>query len=134
MSVLSRTSPSKLRRWLTGPRISPRHVAVAELAATEFQPLVVQTLVENALKHGVEPKVGPATIALGARVDRGMLAITVAVDGIGITMTKSVSGVGLRNTRDRLRALYGDQARLELAPNTPCGVVATVRVPMKSTS
>jgi hypothetical protein len=96
-----------------------------DLAATEFPPLIVQTLVENALKHGVEPKAGPAHIAIRASIDGGALVITVTDDGVGFG-SKQGSGVGLRNTRERLKAVYGNGAKLELAPNEPAGVRATV--------
>jgi hypothetical protein len=100
-----------------------------ELRACPFPPLVVQTLAENALKHGVEPKVGPVTIRISASAEVSEVCVTVTDDGVGLGNVQG-TGVGLRNTRERLAAIYGPKATLTLAPNAPTGVVATVCIPM----
>jgi signal transduction histidine kinase len=102
-----------------------------DLKTCPFPPLIIQTLVENALKHGVEPKVGPATIRIGASAREDEVCVWVADDGVGLGVVQG-TGVGLRNTRERLAAIYGPEAALTLAPNTPNGVVATVCIPRES--
>jgi sensor histidine kinase YesM len=73
-------------------------------------PLLLMTLVENAVRHGVEPKPGTVRIAVTAGREQGLLTIIVADDGAGIGDTTLGSGVGLRNLRERLQALYGTRA------------------------
>jgi len=80
------------------------------LAAVSMPPLLLMTLVENAVRHGVEPK--PGTVRIGVKAERhdDVLTIVVADDGAGIGETTLGSGVGLRNLRERLQALYGGRA------------------------
>jgi sensor histidine kinase YesM len=68
------------------------------------------TLVENAVRHGLEPKPGTVRIGVKAVRDGDVLTIVVADDGAGIGDTTLGSGVGLRNLRQRLQALYGTRA------------------------
>jgi len=100
------------------------------LTAEPFPPMMLLTLVENALKHGIDPSPGGGTIAVRAARDRGDLAVCVADTGVGFGRSVSGgTGVGLANARARLSALYGDAASLELAANEPTGVIATLRIP-----
>lgn len=80
------------------------------LAAVSMPPLLLMTLVENAVRHGVEPKPGSVRIAVTAARREDVLTIVVADDGAGIGETKLGSGVGLRNLGQRLQALYGTHA------------------------
>ncbi|MFS2213510.1 hypothetical protein GPY61_15690 [Massilia sp. NEAU-DD11] len=80
------------------------------LAAVSMPPLLLMTLVENAVCHGLEPKPGTVRIAVTAVRDGDVLTIVVADDGAGIGETTLGSGVGLRNLRERLQALYGARA------------------------
>jgi sensor histidine kinase YesM len=73
-------------------------------------PLLLMTLVENAVRHGVEPKPGPVRIAVTASRQADVLTIVVADDGAGIGDATLGTGVGLRNLRQRLQALYGTRA------------------------
>ena len=105
-----------------------------ELADISFPVLIVQTLVENAIKHGIEPKQGPVCIqvaACEAIVDGSrFIDITVTDDGVGFGAAETMgTGVGLRNIRERLAGLYGASARLSITEVHPSGVCATVRIP-----
>ena len=94
-------------------------------------PMVLPTLVENAIKHGLAPLPQGGHITLSARRSGdGGLEIEVADNGQGFVAT-SGSGVGLANTRSRLTALFGDEASLELCAASPSGVVARVRMPLQ---
>ena len=99
------------------------------LKAVPFPSMMLQTLVENAIKHGLEPKTGGGTIWIMV-VDKGeRVAITVADDGIGFGTATTGSGIGLRNLRERLNLAYGADASFDIAANFPAGVAATITVP-----
>ena len=92
--------------------------------------LVLQPLVENAIKHGVDAAAGRGRIAIHARRDGGELVLEVRDDGPGPDgEVPSEGGLGLRNTRERLAALYGPRARLSLEPAEGGGTIARVVVP-----
>jgi len=95
-----------------------------------FPPMMLLTLAENAIKHGLAPSPDVGRIDIVARQDGEHLAITVTDTGVGFGVAKSGgTGIGLANTRARLAALYGPGAELALSANAPRGVVATIRVP-----
>jgi len=99
--------------------------------AHPFPPMMLLTLAENAIKHGLAPSPEAGRIDIRARHDAGDLVVTVADTGVGFGGAKTGgTGIGLANTRARLVALYGPEAALELAANAPRGVVATIRVPL----
>jgi hypothetical protein len=97
-----------------GERLGYRLDCPPELAAFPIPPLLLMTLVENAVRHGVEPKPGPVRVELrAARAGEGV-RILVADDGAGVKDTVLGSGVGLRNLRARVAALYGERAGFSL--------------------
>src|SRR5438477_1670136 len=99
-----------------------------ELVDASFPPLMLPSLVENAIKHGLEPQREGGTVRIAAQADGERLRLIVADTGRGFGETLG-SGVGLTNVRERLAGLYGDAARLTLEANTPLGVKATIEVP-----
>ncbi|MCU0949846.1 MAG: histidine kinase [Burkholderiaceae bacterium] len=100
------------------------------LSSARFPPMMLQSLVENAIKHGLEPKPEGGALTLTANVSHGMLRVTVADTGLGFGAGGTAgTGVGLANVRERLAALYGGQARLNVEANTPAGTIATIEVP-----
>lgn len=100
----------------------------AQLADLPMPPMVLLTLVENALKHGLQPMVDGGTVHVAAQVTGGRVTLTVADTGSGMG-SGSGQGTGLANVRARLRSMYGSAASLALAVNEPSGVVATVSIP-----
>ncbi|MFK3740287.1 sensor histidine kinase [Massilia sp. TN1-12] len=112
-----------------GERLSYRLDCPPALAGCAMPPLLLMTLVENAVRHGLEPKPGPVRIALGAQRQGAMLRIAVADDGAGLTGAGPApgGGVGLHNLRQRLQALYGTDARFSLA-RTEAGMTEAVLV------
>lgn len=91
-----------------------------DLADVRIPPLSLQPLVENSIKHGLEPKLDGGTVRLSARKAGGVLLLDVEDDGLGFSAQPG-AGVGLANLRHRIASMYGDQARLvvqELAPGT----------------
>lgn len=94
-------------------------------------PLMLPSLVENAIKHGLEPVREGGRIDIRAYIDGNRLIVTVTDNGRGMRLVNAGSdGVGLSNVRERLSALYGEAASLELQDNTPRGVVARISVPL----
>jgi sensor histidine kinase YesM len=91
-------------------------------------PLILPTLVENAIRHGLAPLPEGGTVTVRAVKDGGQIVMSVTDDGAGF-QGSSGSGVGLANTRARLSALFGNAASLNLRSNQPRGVVAEVRLP-----
>ncbi|HEX6204000.1 MAG TPA: histidine kinase [Thermoanaerobaculia bacterium] len=91
----------------------------------------LQHLVENAVRHGIarSPEGGEVTVAARRRGDR--LELVVGDDGAGLAGEPDRAGHGLENTRERLRALYGERASLSVEPREPRGVVATLRLPWR---
>ncbi len=109
-------------------------IAVPEgLQSAEFPPMMIQTLVENAIKHGLEPKAEGGRLTVKAEIVHGKLAVSVADTGLGFGRAATAgTGVGLANIRERLQLLYGNKASLTVAENQPGGTIVTVTVPYKT--
>jgi hypothetical protein len=97
------------------------------IAAHPFPPLMLMTLVENAVKHGIAP-LGRGRIAISAAVEGGAMRIVVEDDGRGIEGDEK-AGVGLANVRERLVAVFGKDASLSLAPRPGGGTCAVLVIP-----
>ncbi len=112
-----------------GGRLEVEVDCESALAEVPFPSLVIHTLVENAIKHGVEMKPGPVRIGVLARATSG-IEISVRDNGVGLDAAETVGGgVGLRNIRDRLALAYDGRARLEVSDAPGGGVLATVTIP-----
>ena len=98
------------------------------LGDAPIPPLILPTLVENAIRHGLAPLPEGGTITVNAVRDGSQVVVRVVDDGAGFKAA-SGSGVGLANTRARLSALFGGAASLNLRGNEPRGVIAEVRLP-----
>lgn len=112
-----------------GPRLNVQVDVPQELRRTALPPMMLQTLVENAIKHGLEPRTAGGTVWIRARRDDGGVAITVADDGNGFNAATGGTGIGLKNVRERLQLLYDGKASLAVVANFPAGVAATLSVP-----
>jgi signal transduction histidine kinase len=94
--------------------------------------LVLQPLVENAIRHAVEPRAGGGRVEVSARRNGDTLCLTVRDDGPGLRPgARTVPGVGISNTRARLEQLYGGRQMLEIANHTAGGALVTVRFPWR---
>ncbi len=116
-----------------GPRLRLQVEVDAWLHDAPFPAMMLQTLVENAIKHGLEEKAGGGTVWIIARVHDGVLALTVADDGRGFSSEGGGTGIGLRNVRERLRLAYGSAAGFTIVSNYPSGVAATISIPYQGT-
>ena len=107
-------------------------VSVPEgLKSAVFPSMMLQTLVENAIKHGLEPKAEGGRLEISAEIADGHLAVHVLDSGIGFIPQAEI-GVGLGNVRERLKALYRDRAELIISVSAGGGTCATIKVPYET--
>ncbi|MBS0447506.1 MAG: histidine kinase [Proteobacteria bacterium] len=100
------------------------------LLSAEFPTMMIQSLVENAIKHGLEPKAEGGKLTVKAEIVHGKLAVTVADTGMGFGKAPTAgTGTGLNNIRERLQLLYGTKGSMTVSENTPSGTVVTLTVP-----
>ena len=93
--------------------------------------MMMLSLVENAIKHGIEPKPGPGNLIINLRRTNNFLYLQVADDGIGLKDGLS-GGIGLANIREQLALRYGPSASLAIAARTEGGTVAEIIIPAPS--
>ncbi|MFZ2161671.1 MAG: histidine kinase [Sideroxyarcus sp.] len=93
-----------------------------------FPPMLLQPLVENAVRHGIEPKIGGGEIGIRATIDAATLCIEVCDTGVGLVGDEG-GGAGLANVRARLSALFGAAGKLTLESKAGGGVCATLELP-----
>ncbi len=111
-----------------GPRLACAIEVEPALAGYRLPPMLLQPVVENAIRHGLEPKVDGGLVSVRARREGAEALIEIADTGVGFAAATQ-GGVGLTNLRDRLRLLYGERARLEIRDNAPAGAIVTLRLP-----
>jgi hypothetical protein len=109
-------------------RLQPVVIVPEGLKSAVFPSMMLQTLVENAIKHGLEPKPEGGKLEIAAEIDNGQLAVHVSDTGLGF-MPKGESGVGLANIRERLKVLYNGRAELIITVLPAGGTCATIKVP-----
>ena len=102
-----------------------------DAARVVMPPLMLMSLVENAIKHGVEPQPGVVQVVLSAMVDNNRLRVIVRDTGAGVRGGVLGTGVGLRNLRERLLALYDDHAGFELRSPETGGAEAELILPLE---
>lgn len=104
-----------------------------DLAAKTLPSFAVQTLVENAVRHGAAPRVDPTDVTIAARMSGHLLEIRVNDTGAGMSSTDgNTTGTGLRRLRERLTALYSGKARLEIVSSESGGTTATLSIPQEN--
>src|SRR5207247_5227687 len=93
--------------------------------------LLLQPLVENAIRHGIEPRAKPGRIELRACCENGQLKLEVRDNGVGLLPDRKVEeGVGLSNTRARLKQLYGERHRFALSEGAGGGLAVCLELPL----
>ena len=117
-----------------GERLSYRFDLPPELRGARLPTMLLQPLLENAIVHGLEPKVDGGAIVVSAAASGERLVIEVCDSGLGLDHThgRRGGGVGVSTTRERLEALYGAGAALTLAPAQPHGTLARLTLPLES--
>ena len=117
-----------IQKTRMGERLRFRIDVPEALGKVALPPMLIQPLVENAVRHGIEPKIEGGEISVQAREQNGRVRIEVADTGCGWT-SEEKGGMGLANIRERLKLLYGGKAELILEENAPQGVKAIIEVP-----
>ena len=105
------------------------------LSQFAIAPMLLQPVVENAISHGLEPKVEGGEITVSARIEGAQVCVQISDTGAGLNEaapSKPGGGVGLSNLRERLRTLYGGEARVELLENQPCGMTVRLMLPLNA--
>jgi hypothetical protein len=120
----------EILRIRMGTRLNMEVQVPEALKSLPLPSMMLQTLVENAIKHGLEPKPGGGTIWVMARAFEDHVTVTVADDGQGLGGATAGTGIGLKNLRERLQLTYGEAASFSLVSNFPSGVAATLRLPL----
>jgi LytS/YehU family sensor histidine kinase len=115
-----------------GSRLRVERQISAEAMDALVPTLILQPLVENSIRHGIEPSTGGGVIEISAGVENGTLRLAVRDNGPGLPgRTGSTNeGIGLSNTRSRLAALYGHRAQLTLQNAKGGGCLAELRIPL----
>ena len=96
--------------------------------------ILLQPLIENSIKHGLEPRINGGTVTVRSKLMGDRVHIEVADDGVGIgdrptTRRSSGAGIGIKNVQERLEVLYGDRAHFEVVSNPGRGTLVTIEVP-----
>ncbi len=115
-----------------GDRLRYRIDIPDSLRDFRIPPLLIQPLVENAVKHGLEPAREGGDIYVRARVDGNFVHISVADTGIGMNEKGTGAGIGLENIRRRLNLVYGERGRLVVEENKPSGVKVAIEIPYEA--
>jgi len=118
-----------------GDRLVVREEVEANAMSALLPSLILQPLVENAIKYAISPSEDGGTLKISAKVHGGMLMLQLADNGPGLgsgTKRQKSCGVGLKNTRERLQQIYGDKQAFTLAPNDPTGLVITINIPFET--
>jgi LytS/YehU family sensor histidine kinase len=122
----------EIERTRFGERLRVSTAVQPETLDAAVPTLLLQPLVENAIRHGIAPKIGGGRLEVAARRDGASLVLTVRDDGAGLTKAKREAlntGVGLSNTRSRLEHLYRDRFRFEFAEPPGGGLIITIVLP-----
>ena len=119
-----------IQRIRMGSRLAFEIDVPDAIRATSVPPMMLTTLVENAIKHGLSPLPDGGVVRIAAHAEEGFVRIVVSDTGQGFQASLG-SGVGLANVRARLAILYADAAGLSLSQGTPRGITATITVPAR---
>jgi two-component system, LytTR family, sensor kinase len=97
--------------------------------------ILLQPLIENSIKHGLEPRINGGTVTLRSRLQGDRAVIEVADDGVGVgnkspsALPRTGAGIGIKNVRERLEVLYGNQARFTMVSNPGRGTLVSIEIP-----
>jgi len=101
--------------------------------------ILLQPLIENSIKHGLEPRIDGGTVTVRSRIQGERVVIEIEDDGVGIgnrptqALRRSGAGIGMKNVRERLEVLYGDQARFTVVSSPGRGTLISIEIPVLQT-
>jgi LytS/YehU family sensor histidine kinase len=125
----------EIERTRFGDRLSVEIAAAPDALDCSVPSFLLQPLVENAIHHGIEAKLGAGTIRVTARRSRGWLTLQVLDNGEGVPRVADAQmrrGIGITNTRERLQKLYGANFRFSLDSRPEGGTAAVIEIPERS--
>jgi two-component system LytT family sensor kinase len=117
-----------------GDRLRFEDVIAPETLDCLVPALLLQPLVENAIRHGIEPSANPGLVRVIVQPQGKRLVVTVEDNGAGLSNKENERGgigIGLRNLRSRLETLYGAEQKFEFAPRAQGGVIVSVEFPLR---
>ncbi len=97
--------------------------------------ILLQPLIENSIKHGLEPRIHGGTVTLRSRLEGDRVRIEVADDGVGMgdrphtALRRTGAGIGMKNVQERLEVLYGNQASFSVVSNPGRGTLVSIEIP-----
>ena len=116
-----------------GPRLAFELDLPQALADAQLPPMLLQPLVENAIRHGLEPKVEGGLVRVSAREEKKQVILTIEDTGRGFGNGNSAgTGIGLAHVKERLAAVYGETASIQTSDNPGGGVRVTLRLPLQT--
>jgi signal transduction histidine kinase len=126
----------ELAKLRIGERLNSTISTVFEAKSIQIPPMMLLTLLENAIQHAVEPNTGITQIDVTAKIEAvNQLVIRVVDTGAGFGVNKTGgSGLGLANIRERLQSIYAGKAELRFTANVPSGVIAELHLPIYDTA
>lgn len=133
LNFLERYLEIEQTRFAERLKIDKQVDSEAEQALVPF--LILQPLVENAIRHGIEPRAEAGHLGISAQRKNGTLELRVTDNGVGLGSTAcpaATEGIGLSNTRSRLQHLYGKQFRFELTDGQEGGLEARIEIPFRT--
>ncbi len=123
----------EIERARVGPRLTVTTAVDDDLFDAKLPYLLLQPLVENAIRHGLAPRPGPGRLDIRARREGDRLVVAVADDGLGLPAGDRREGIGLSNTRGRLQGLYGEDQSMTLRSGlSGKGLAVTVVLPYRT--
>ena len=115
-------------------RLTIDFIMPEKLRTAAFPPMMLQSLVENAIKHGLEVKAEGGTLQFRAEIAQDKLRVSVKDDGLGFgAVASNGTGLGLQNIRERLQLIYKGEAQMIITPNQPTGVCVAIEIPYEQT-
>lgn len=113
-------------------RLNIQYEIAPETEHAQVPGLILQPIVENAIKHGFAQQTGQGTITITSFKNNGQLNVIVEDDGAGLSSNNVSFGIGLKNVQDRLSNLYNGQGSFQLQPRQPQGAKATISIPFST--
>jgi two-component system LytT family sensor kinase len=148
--TFSSTPSTPSHRWCESNRSSPANIEVVRFGAEklrvekEIDPqtldvlvpsILLQPLIENSIKHGLEPRIHGGTVTLRSKLNGDRVLIEVADDGVGMagrprtSLQNNGAGIGMKNVQERLEVLYGTQATFKVVSNPGRGTLVSIEIP-----